>query len=99
MSATPDAAERRLTVGVNPYGLTYTLGLQGAGTPRANPHATGLDGFLAMATEIGARAVEIHDPWLTDIAPDDIADAVLFLSAEDSRMITKQCLTVDGGAR
>ena len=35
----------------------------------------------------------------TDIAPDDIADAVLFLSAEDSRMITKQCLTVDGGAR
>jgi len=69
MSATPGAAERRLTVGLNPYGLTYTLGLQGAGTPRANPHATGLDGFLAMATEIGARAVEIHDPWLTDLGP------------------------------
>ena len=34
----------------------------------------------------------------TDILEDDIADAVLFLSAEDSRMITKQCLTVDGGA-
>jgi sugar phosphate isomerase/epimerase len=69
MSATPGAAERRLTVGLNPYGLTYTLGLQGVGTPRANPHATGLDGFLAMATEIGARAVEIHDPWLTDLGP------------------------------
>ena len=35
----------------------------------------------------------------TDIVEDDIADAVLFLSAEDSRMITKQCLTVDGGSR
>ena len=30
---------------------------------------------------------------------DDIADAALFLSADDSRMITKQCLTVDGGSR
>ena len=69
MSATPGAAERRLTVGLNPYGLTYTLGLQGAGTPRANPHATGLDGFLAMATEIGAKALEIHDPWLTELGP------------------------------
>lgn len=35
----------------------------------------------------------------TEIEADDIADAVLFLSAEDSRMITKQCLTVDAGAR
>jgi NAD(P)-dependent dehydrogenase (short-subunit alcohol dehydrogenase family) len=35
----------------------------------------------------------------SDIVEDDIADAVLFLSAEDSRMISKQCLTVDGGSR
>lgn len=35
----------------------------------------------------------------TDLLADDIADAVLFLSADDSRMITKQCLTVDGGSR
>ena len=34
-----------------------------------------------------------------DIVEDDIADAVRFLSAEDSRMFTKQCMTVDGGAR
>ncbi len=31
-----------LTVGLNPYGLTYTVGLQGIGTPRANPAGTGL---------------------------------------------------------
>jgi len=56
-----------LTVGLNPYGLTYSLGLQGAGTSRANPRATGLDGFLVIATEIGAQLVEIHDQWLTDL--------------------------------
>src|SRR3954470_11358859 len=49
----------RLTVGLNPYGLTYTLGLEGS-----NPAATGIDGFLAIAGEIGARAIEFHAPWL-----------------------------------
>jgi NAD(P)-dependent dehydrogenase (short-subunit alcohol dehydrogenase family) len=33
------------------------------------------------------------------LLPDDIARAVLFLSADDSRMITKQCLVVDAGLR
>lgn len=32
-----------------------------------------------------------------DLLEEDIADAVLFLSSEDSRMITRQCLIVDGG--
>lgn len=45
-----------------------------------------------------ARAVAMQ-ALHTEIVGDDIADAVLFLSADDSRMITKQCLTVDGGAR
>jgi len=34
-----------------------------------------------------------------DLLEEDIADAVLFLSADDSRMITKQCIRVDGGLR
>jgi 3-oxoisoapionate decarboxylase len=59
-----------LTVGVNPYGLTYTVGLQGLGTPRANPAGTGLEGFLGIATEVGARVVEIFSPWLTELGPD-----------------------------
>ncbi|TNC73266.1 sugar phosphate isomerase/epimerase family protein [Rubellimicrobium roseum] len=61
------APTRQLAVGLNPYGLTYTLGLQGAGTPRANPQATGLDGFVTVAEEIGAKVIEIHNPWLTDL--------------------------------
>ncbi len=31
--------------------------------------------------------------------PDDIARLALFLGADDSAMITKQCLIVDGGLR
>jgi sugar phosphate isomerase/epimerase len=56
-----------LSVGLNPYGLTYTLGLQGAGSPRANPAGSGLEGFIAIATEIGAQVIEIHNPWLTEL--------------------------------
>jgi 3-oxoisoapionate decarboxylase len=48
-------------VGLNPYGLTYTLGLQG------NPDGAGLQGFLAIAREIGARVVELHQPWLAGV--------------------------------
>jgi NAD(P)-dependent dehydrogenase (short-subunit alcohol dehydrogenase family) len=35
----------------------------------------------------------------SEILEDDIADAVAFLASDDSRMITKQTLIVDGGAR
>src|SRR5690242_2767565 len=53
-----------LDVGLNPYGLTYVLGLQGQGTPRANPKGRGLEGFIEIATELGARTLEIFEPWL-----------------------------------
>jgi 3-oxoisoapionate decarboxylase len=50
-----------LAVGLNPYGLAYTLGLQG------NPDGTGLEGFLEIARAIGARVVELHQPWLDGV--------------------------------
>lgn len=59
-----------IPMGVNPYGLTYTLGLQGAGTARANPSGTGLDGFIEIASSIGATSIEIFDPWLTALGTD-----------------------------
>jgi sugar phosphate isomerase/epimerase len=62
-------------MGLNPYGLTYHLGLQGLGTPRANPNAVGLEGFIALATELGARAIELSDRWLG--AMDEAALAAL----------------------
>ena len=51
-----------LEVGLNPYGLTYTLGLQGRGSPRANPKGSGLEGFIAIATELGVTTLEIFEP-------------------------------------
>ena len=51
-------------LGLNPYGLTYHLGLQGAGGPRAKAKGGGLDGFIAIATELKAKTLEIYDPWL-----------------------------------
>jgi sugar phosphate isomerase/epimerase len=62
-----------LDVGLNPYGLTYTLGLQGHGTPRANPQGRGLEGFIEIATELRARTLEIFEPWLAKMTDDKLA--------------------------
>ena len=59
-------------IGLNPYGLAYTVGLQGAGSPRANPHSVGLRGFLDLARDLGARCLEIHGPWLDAMADDEL---------------------------
>jgi sugar phosphate isomerase/epimerase len=61
-------------LGLNPYGLTYHLGLQGRGTPRHNPHGAGLEGFIALAQELGARTLEIYEPWLTDLPDAEVVD-------------------------
>jgi sugar phosphate isomerase/epimerase len=61
---------RELKVGLNPYGLTYTVGLQGFGTARANPAGSGLEGFLRIAEGLGAEVVEIFSPWLTELGAD-----------------------------
>lgn len=58
----------KVAVGLNPYGLTYHLGLQGKGTPRVNPDAKGLEGFMEIATELKAQVLEIFDPWLAELS-------------------------------
>lgn len=57
-----------LRIGLNPYGLAYHLGLQGSGTPRANPRGAGLEGFLQIAEELGARTLELHNGWLVPLS-------------------------------
>ncbi len=64
----------KLRVGLNPYGLTWHLGLQGKGTPRANPHGKGLEGFIAIASELKAKVLEIFDPWLAELSDDQLKD-------------------------
>ena len=62
----------KLNTGLNPYGLTWHLGLQGKGTARANPKPGGLEGFIAIATELNAKVLEIFDPWLAESSEDDL---------------------------
>ena len=57
-----------LRTGLNPYGLTYHLGLQGKDTPRANPKGAGLEGFIALAIELRAQTLEIFQPWLAALS-------------------------------
>lgn len=57
----------QLLTGINPYGLTYHLGLQGMGTARANPKGRGLEGFIALGTELGCRVLELWDGWLAGL--------------------------------
>jgi 3-oxoisoapionate decarboxylase len=56
-----------LQVGLNPYGLTYYLGLQGRGTARANPDGCGLEGFIQLAEELGCETLEIAETWLAPL--------------------------------
>ncbi len=63
----------KLRTGLNPYGLTYYLGLQGAGTPRANPDGKGLEGFIALASELDARTLELWEGWLKPMNDAELA--------------------------
>jgi 3-oxoisoapionate decarboxylase len=54
-------------IGLNPYGLTYTLGLQGS-----NPAAIGLTGFIALVRELGLQVIELDHRWLTPLTNDEL---------------------------
>ncbi|MEO7221916.1 MAG: sugar phosphate isomerase/epimerase family protein [Devosia sp.] len=54
----------KLLTGLNPYGISYHLGLHARGTPRANPKPVGLRGYIALATEFGAKSIELWDGWV-----------------------------------
>jgi sugar phosphate isomerase/epimerase len=83
-----------LRVGLNPYGLTYTLGLQGQGTPRANPRGGGLEGFIEIARDLGARVLEIYEPWLKDMSAGDLRALAERLAALDMVPIVSSGLTM-----
>ena len=62
-----------LKTGLNPSGLTYHLGIQGAGTPRANPRAVGLEGYIALAVELGASTLELWEGWTGKMTDAELA--------------------------
>lgn len=60
-------------IGLNPYGLSYAVGLQGLGTPRVNPSPIGLEGFIAVARGAGVQCIELDHRWLTPMTPGSLA--------------------------
>jgi sugar phosphate isomerase/epimerase len=63
----------KLTMGLNPYGLTYYLGIQAMGTPRANPNGAGLEGFIKLTEELGGKAIELWEGWLKPMSDAELA--------------------------
>ena len=64
----------KLTTGLNPYGLTYYLGIQALGTPRANPTGgAGLEGFIKVTEELGGKAIELWEGWLKPMSDAELA--------------------------
>lgn len=62
------STETSFHIGLNPYGLTYTLGLQGS-----NPYSIGLDGFIVLVRQLGLSVIELDHRWLTPLTDDDLA--------------------------
>jgi 3-oxoisoapionate decarboxylase len=86
----------KLDVGLNPYGLTYHLGLQGKGTARANPDGKGLEGFIAIAIELKAKVLEIFDPWLAELSDAALVDLRKRLSDLDMTPVISAGLNMMG---
>jgi sugar phosphate isomerase/epimerase len=59
-----------LSIGLNPYGLAYTLGIYGAGTTRANPSPWSVDQYVGLTQSLGVKGIELHSPHL-HVLPDD----------------------------
>ena len=64
----------RFLVGLNPYGVAFTVGLQGLDTSRANPHGIGLTGFIDLARAIGVRSIELDWRWLMPLSAAQLRD-------------------------
>jgi sugar phosphate isomerase/epimerase len=55
----PADAPVTLPIGLCVYGIAYTCGFAGRGTPRANPNALDAKGFLDLAAQLGLAAIEL----------------------------------------
>src|SRR3954462_3823227 len=86
-----------LQLGLNPYGLTYTTGLQAIGTARENPSGVGLTGFVEIAREIGAESIEIDDRWLRAMSTDELASLRDELAAAQMIAIVSSSLAQQAG--
>jgi 3-oxoisoapionate decarboxylase len=82
-----------LRVGLNPYGLSYTVGLLQPVAPRRAPEPIGLTGFIALARQLGLKGVELDGRWLTPMKDDDLARLGESLRASELSIVCSEWLT------
>jgi sugar phosphate isomerase/epimerase len=86
-----------LRVGLNPYGLSYTVGLQGAARPINRPEPIGMAGFIALAREMGATCIELDARWLMPMADGELTRLGEELAASGMTPICSDWLTQEPG--
>ncbi len=62
-----------MRIGLNPYGLSYTAGLQGAGARCANPQPIGIEGFVHLACDLDVSCIELDWRWLVSMTDADLS--------------------------
>src|SRR3954469_25171966 len=86
-----------MRVGLNPYGLAFTIGLTGARTARANPEPMAMAGFVELALAAGAKCVELDGRWLTPRSNAELAGVGRELRASGVTIICSDWLTQVAG--
>jgi sugar phosphate isomerase/epimerase len=81
--------------GLNPYGIAYTVGLQGFATSRANPEPIGLDGFIETVQRLELPCIEVDWRWLTPL--DDRGLAAVRQKLQGRRVIYSHWLAQEPG--
>lgn len=76
---TPAHPALRLPVGLCVYGIAYSAGFTGRGTPRANPRPLDAPGMLDLAAELGLSSVELPFGY---IHPDEDAKVLRAFCAQ-----------------
>lgn len=82
-----------MRVGLNPYGLAYTIGLVGARTLRANPAPMAMPSFITLALEAGAKCIELDGRWVTPRTDAELARVGAELRASNVTVICSDWLT------
>lgn len=86
-----------LRIGLNPYGIAYSVGLQGANTPRANPRPLGLWGYLDLAEQVGAtNTIELPTAWVAALGMVDSLRLRDWLRAMNAEPVLSQGSPVSG---
>jgi sugar phosphate isomerase/epimerase len=86
-----------LRIGLNPYGVTYTVGLQQRAEAHPRPAPIGMTGFIALARELGAKCIELDCRWLTPLTDVGLAELKRDLGRPDATVICSDWLKQETG--